>query len=240
MKNSKLMFMMIAGFSLGLIAQDANDQQGPFSDDEGLTAVDIENVMTQITPSIYKESYNALVPVCKEITSNAIEATKQISGLLNDAVDAVGVKILQIPDNATELKEQFNKKTATIQSKYEAEKFAQDLNVQEITPVKKGNSWYFNTLEIFNLNSDDAKIEMAKVELGAEKVAAIEKKSMGADKANQAFLKLYNKMHPATFTDAQRLTGAGLFVTAAAACIAYTYFYGSEKTDDTEEDIDKN
>ena len=90
------------------------------------------------------------------------------------------------------------------------------------------------------MNSDDAKIVMAKVELGAETVSAIEKKSMGADKANQAFLKLYNKMHPATFTDAQRLTGAGLFVTAAAACIAYTYFYGSEKTDDTEEDIDKN
>src|SRR3989339_949448 len=116
---------------------------------------------------------------------------------------------------------------------------AQNSNDQEITPVKKGNSWYFNTLEILNLQSDAAKIEMAKVALGAVKEAAIEASSMGVDKANQAFLKAYNKMHPATFTDAQRLTGAGLFVTTAAGFIAYTYFYGSD-TDSTEDDIDKN
>ncbi len=114
----------------------------------------------------------------------------------------------------------------------------EEVTEKEVTPVKQGNSWYFNTLEVLNLNSDDAKIEMAKVELGAEKVAAIEADSMGSDKASQAFLKKYNKMHPATFTDMQKMTGAGLFVTSVAGFIAYKYFYGSDA--DSTEEIDKN
>jgi len=248
-RNFRLLAIITTCFSIGLMAQDTNNQQGPLDEYDGLTAVDINNVTTQVTSichntvdgikkvsevvtaevtSMYKD---VLVPVWRKIGSNTVEVIKSAPETLNNGIDYVGVQVLN-------LKDAVSNKIDKIYSKYEAQKIAQNLDTQEIISVKKGNSLYFNTLEIFNLNSDDAKIEMAKVELGPDKVVAIEAFSMGVDKANQTFLKAYNKKHPAVFTDVQKMTGVGLFVTTVAGFIAYKYFYGSDI--DSTEEIDKN
>lgn len=117
---------------------------------------------------------------------------------------------------------------------------AVDTNSKEIVPTKKGNSWYFNTLEILNLNSDAAKIEVAKQELGSDKIAEITNKGcMDQDKQNEAILKEYNKMHPATYTLTQKLRGSALFTAVVGGFVAYKYFYQSEDKNN-EEEIDKN
>lgn len=67
---------------------------------------------------------------------------------------------------------------------------------------RKGNAWYFYSKKVFSLDSDCARIEIAKVELGEEKVAEIsavclqENGKLDEKKLDEMLVKQYYILHP--------------------------------------------